>query len=143
MMAHRDRNTMDLFDDWLAAQPAPVAAPSPVTELEIQPSGERAPAPIDGALKTKATVAQRKIASSNPSDMAPASEIGCTEPIDFLTRRTKLGRWILHPGRSIEAYERGILREIGELAPAPILAFAPRPPPADPGDDDAPRRRAG
>lgn len=133
-MTKRDTATIDMFD-WLAEQPAPVAAPAPATEQKIQPSA--------GLHENLQGAPQREIASSDLSDIAPASEIGCTEAIDFLTRRTKLGRWILHPGRSIEAYERGILREIGELAPAPILAFAPRPPPADPGDDDAPQRRAG
>lgn len=133
MMA-RDRNTIDMFD-WLAEQPVPAAAPALAAEQKIQPS--------PGLRENLQDAPQRKNGAGDLGDMAPASEIGCTEAIDFLTRRTKLGRWILHPGRSIEAYERGILREIGELAPAPILPFAPRPPPADPGDDDAPARRAG
>jgi hypothetical protein len=134
-MTKRDAATIDMFDDWLAEQPEPVAAPAPVAELETQPS--------PGLHENLQGPPQRSNASGELGDMAPASRIGCAEAIDFLTRRTKLGRWILHPGRSIEAYERGILREIGELAPAPILAFAPRPPPPDPGDDDAPQRRAG
>ena len=128
----------DLFA-WGDAQPVPPV----VAELKNLPSDDRASAPVEPA-PVAAPVTAAKPKRSRIA--APVVEPVIKEPapvVDFLAKRPTLPRWILGGRRDLQAFDRWLARREGTMPPAPILPLARRPPPADPGDDDAPQRRAG
>ncbi|WP_066613810.1 hypothetical protein [Bosea sp. PAMC 26642] len=78
-----------------------------------------------------------------PAEPAAASTREPAPVVDFLTKRPTLARWILGGRRDLIAFDLWFARKEGEIPPAPILPFAPRGRPPDPGGDGAPLSRVG
>jgi hypothetical protein len=113
----------DLFA-WGATQPVVC------TEL-VQTPSPRCPQNVGGADKPHAV----------DCPASGGSEGACV--VDFLDRRDSLPRRILNPPPPFLYLDRMIARDNGTMPPAPIIAFAKRSRPPDPGADGSHLGRTG